>query len=565
MALSKKNPPLLPPRKILVVVTAGGSTNSAPMFEVCKYLHERGHTIEFATFAGREGYANPYPFVSAVHVVGRAITPEEEDRLYILFSEWSWSGNGLRNWIEGKKFFDAFWSETYENLKRVVETTRPDFLFADFHVDAARDMQREYNLPLATMWPQWPYFMCPVPYIPGRVGLEPRVQTSEHASMWDRFNQDIYLLKHPIAFADLFLTTKRMRAKKGLGMLPMLPKPDHLVLVNSFVGLETPKETPPLLHAIGPILSDEYAPLDAELSEFYQTHDRTMFVAFGTHVILSRERLQSLKAGIISTLHAGHVDGVLWAIRGASKAAFAALTDSIIHTTSDGSQITLGSTELLENKHPHLKFVDFAPQRAVLAHPSTRLFFSHVGPSSANESLWHGVPMLSMGIYGDQLPRVLALDSAGVALSVKKETFTPAEIQEKVGKLMRDEEGHFQRNALRMQRIANLASRRKVLAADLIEEFMYDHELRFEICRDDEIAKKENGASGVFNDRGRELRPMHLQTADMRMSALRASNLDLWLVGAAIIGVFTTGIVTVGPQAVSSIYDLACGLLEKFL
>ncbi|KAI8287921.1 udp-glucosyl transferase family protein [Colletotrichum sp. SAR11_57] len=472
MALSKKNPPLLPPRKILVVVTAGGSTNSAPMFEVCKYLHERGHTIEFATFAGREGYANPYPFVSAVHVIGRAITPEEEDKLYILFSEWSWSGNGLRHWIEGKKFFDAFWSETYENLKRVVETTRPDFLFADFHVDAARDMQREYNLPLATMWPQWPYFMCPVPYIPGRVGLEPRVQTSEHASMWDRFNQDIYLLKHPIAFADLFLTTKRMRAKKGLGMLPMLPKPDHLVLVNSFVGLETPKETPPLLHAIGPILSDEYAPLDAELSEFYQTHDRTMFVAFGTHVILSRERLQSLKAGIISTLHAGHVDGVLWAIRGASKAAFAALTDSIIHTMSDGSQITLGSTELLKNKHPHLKFVDFAPQRAVLAHPSTRLFFSHVGPSSANESLWHGVPMLSMGIYGDQLPRVLALDSAGVALSVKKETFTPAEIQEKVGKLMRDEEGHFQRNALRMQRIANLASRRKVLAADLIEEFI---------------------------------------------------------------------------------------------
>ncbi|KAF3797970.1 putative UDP-glucose flavonoid 3-O-glucosyltransferase 3 [Colletotrichum gloeosporioides] len=345
MALSKDNSPLLPARKVLVVVTAGGSTNSgtpngylifsrlicfvftAPMFEVCKYLHERGHTIEFATFAGREGYTNPYPFISDVHVVGRAITPEEEDKLYILLSEWSWSGNGLRNWIEGKKFFDAFWSETYERLKLVIETTRSDFLFADFHVDAARDMQREYNLPLATMWPQWSYFMCPVPYIPGRVGPEPRVQTSEHASMWDRFNQDIHLLKHPIAFAGLFLTTKRMRAKKGL-----------------------------------------------ELSEFYQTHDKTMFVTFGKH--------------------AGHVDGVVWAIRGASKAAFAALTEGVIHAKSHGRQITLSSTELLENKHPHLKFVDFAPQRAVLAHPSTRLFFSHVGPSSANESLWHGVPIL---------------------------------------------------------------------------------------------------------------------------------------------------------------------------
>ncbi|KAF9870956.1 udp-glucosyl transferase family protein [Colletotrichum karsti] len=472
MSISAQNPPILPPRKILVVVTAGGSTNSAPMFEVCHYLHQRGHTIEFATFAGREAYANSYPFVSATHVVGRAITPEEEDKLYVQFSEWSWSGKGLRNWIEGKKFFDSFWSETYDNLKLVIESTQPDFLFADFHVDAARDMQREYNLPLATMWPQWPYFMCPVPYIPGRVGLEPRVQTSEHASMWDRFNQDIYLLKHPIAFADLFLTTRKMRAQKGLGMLPMLPKPDHLVLVNSFVGLETPKETPPLLHAIGPILSDQYAPLDDGLLQFYSTHGRTMFVAFGTHVILSRERLKDLRAGIVSALRAGHIDGVVWAIRGASKTEFAALRDRVVYTSASGIKINLSSEELLENKHPHLMFVDFAPQRAVLAHPSTRLFFSHVGPSSANESLFHGVPMLSMGIYGDQLPRVLALDNTGVALSVRKETFTPGEIEQKVGRLMRDEDGTFRRNALRMERIAVLASRRKVLAADLIEEFI---------------------------------------------------------------------------------------------
>ncbi|KAB5584993.1 UDP-glucosyl transferase family protein [Coniochaeta sp. 2T2.1] len=514
---------LLPPRKILVVVTAGGSTNSAPMFEVCRILHQRGHTIEFATLSAREAYAEPYPFVSAIHVVGRAIKPDEEEALYVRFCEWSWSGKGLRQMIKGKKFFDSLWTETYTNLKSVIEATRPDFLFGDFHVDAARDMQREYRLPLATMWPMWPYFMCPAPYIPGRQGLETRVLTNEDGSLWNRFNQEIYIFKNALPYLDLFLTTRKMRAQKGLGLLPMLSKPDHLVLVNAFVGLETPKDLPPLLHAVGPILSDTYSPLNPALSAFLLKHDKTMFIAFGTHVILSQSRLHQLRAGIMAALSAGHINGIVWAIRGSSTVG-----------------VNLTSAELLANKHPQVLFVDFAPQRAVLAHLSTRLFFTHAGPSSVNESLYHGVPMLTMGIYGDQLPRVLALDAAGVALSVKKETFTPREIENKVGELMADRNGLFRRNSLRMQRIATVTSRRKSLGADLIEEFMYDHELRFE------FSQENGGKERSVGDRGRELRPMHLQTADMRMNWFKARNIDLWLVSLSILSLAVMAVLRIG-------------------
>ncbi|KAB5578105.1 putative UDP-glucoronosyl and UDP-glucosyl transferase family protein [Coniochaeta sp. 2T2.1] len=532
-------------RKILVIVTAGGSTNSAPMFEVCRILHQRGHTIEFTILSGREAYAEPYPFVSAIHVVGRAIKPDEEEALYVRFCEWSWSGKGLRQMIEGKKFFDSLWTETYTNLKSVIEATRPDFLFADFHVDAARDMLREYRLPLATMWPMWPYFMCPAPYIPGRQGLETRVLTNEDGSLWDRFSQEIYIFKNALPYLDLFLTTRKMRAQKGLGLLPMLSKPDHLVLVNAFVGLETPKDLPPLLHAVGPILSDTYSPLDPALSAFLLKHDKTMFIAFGTHVILSQSHLHQLRAGIISALSAGHINGIVWAIRGSSRAQFAALRDHVVYQHSGKNAegtvgVNLTSAELLANKHPQILFVDFAPQRAVLAHPSTRLFFTHAGPSSVNESLYHGVPMLTMGIYGDQLPRVLALDAAGVALSVKKETFTPREIENKVGELMADRDGLFRRNSLRMQRIATLTSRRKSLGADLIEEFMYDHELRFEF-------NQENSGKGrSVGDRGRELRPMHLQTADMRMNWFKARNIDLWLVSLSILSLVVMAVLRIG-------------------
>lgn len=64
-----------------------------------------------------------------------------------------------------------------------------------------------------------------------------------------------------------------------------------------------------------------------------------------------------------------------------------------------------------------------------------------------------------------------------------------------------------------MKRIAHVTAKRKDYAADLVEELMYDNELR-------------------FDDEGKELRPMHLQTADMRMPAYKAKNWDLYAVSA---------------------------------
>lgn len=85
--------------------------------------------------------------------------------------------------------------------------------------------------------------------------------------------------------------------------------------------------------------------------------------------------------------------------------------------------------------------------------------------------------------------------------------------------------GYYQHNVLRMKRIAHVATRRRNHAADLVEELMYDNELRF---------------SKSDHNRRRELRPMHLQTADMRMPAYKAKNWDLHAVCA--LGVDYTGL-----------------------
>ncbi|KAL5691218.1 hypothetical protein EMGR_007144 [Emarellia grisea] len=72
-----------------------------------------------------------------------------------------------------------------------------------------------------------------------------------------------------------------------------------------------------------------------------------------------------------------------------------------------------------------------------------------------------------------------------------------------------------------IQRIAHVASRRKQLGADLIEEVLYDTELR------------------VVG--GTEARPMHLQTADMRMPVYKARNWDLMAVSDVVLGLLGGG------------------------
>lgn len=168
------------------------------------------------------------------------------------------------------------------------------------------------------------------------------------------------------------------------------------------------------------------------------------------------------------------------------------------------------------------------------------LFLTHAGPSSANEGLYHGVPMLAMPIGGDQIQEAMRLVAAGVATSLKKNAFSAEELSRAVEKLLTDCDGEFSRNVLRMQRIAHVTARRKHLAADLIEEFLYDWGLRFELDPDDQPGRELPGSNG---GRGKELSPMHLQTADARMSWLKANNIDLWLISFAVCAVIIAFIV----------------------
>ncbi|EFW98536.1 udp-glucosyl transferase family protein [Grosmannia clavigera kw1407] len=536
--LMEAGPGGLPARRILAVVTTGGFTHAGrcsltPILEVCRLLAARGHTVEFATLGGQESWASGCPFLSAVHVFdGRCPTDEQTEAHYRRMLDWDPS-QGLGPIMQSKYLWDSFWTAEYAGLKQLVnQSTRPpNLILADFFAEAAaKDMMVQFGIPVAVMWPQMPFLMAPVPYIPGQPGFQVDMTlTSEHASVWSRLRNELVVLKALPAILAWMEWTKRMRRAAGVTWRsPAGPKPGYLILVNSFFGLEVPKDLPPLIAPVGPILDDDYPPLSPPFADFLRTHNRTLYVALGTHILLPTSSLHTILYGLILALDAGYINGVIWSIGQKLRDAFN--RSALLARSGQYSSKTLCVGDFLDGKHAdEFLFPLFAPQRAVLDHPHCRLYLTHGGGSSANEALFHGTPVLTLGFFFDQLCNSARLAAAGVGLQLDKANFSSKEICDKVGRILDDvvdsrSNGPITRNVERMRRIARVASRRKYLAVDLIEEVLYDAELRFDAD-------------------GHELRPTHLQTADARMSVWRAKNWDLWALGLGCTVVLPLGLV----------------------
>ncbi|CAG9986160.1 unnamed protein product [Clonostachys byssicola] len=513
-------------RLILALVTTGGFTHAepeidflrftipAPVLDVCQVLAERGHTVDFATLDGQENWVKSYPFIRRVYSLGPGPTEEQyREHWNRMLRHDAKKGVGSEMW-ESKYLWDSFFPVTYKGLRKICldPETRPAFIIADFFAElAAKDMMAELGIPIALMWPQMPFLLAPASYIPGQPGFQAVISTtSEHASLMSRLKNELVMVCAIPSFLGWLRWLTALRRKAGVRYpspikLTASTRPDCLVLVNSFFGLETPKDLPPLISPVGPILTDEFLTLDQPHGSFLDSHSRTAYVALGTHINLPKDVFEKLFRGLIQSLILGHIDGIIWSLPALTRENL----DREQQLEVNGHLLRLG--DLLDNRASSVFFPTYSPQRAVLDHKNTAIFVTHAGGSSANEVAYHGKPALVIPFMFDQLCNAVRLEEAGVGLRLDKFDFTQEEVTSRIALITKDEDGTFARNVLRLRRIARVAARRKHLAADLVEEVLYDDELR------------------RSNKKKMSSRPMHLETADVRLSWFKKNNWDLYL------------------------------------
>lgn len=93
-------------------------------------------------------------------------------------------------------------------------------------------------------------------------------------------------------------------------------------------------------------------------------------------------------------------------------------------------------TKIPEEKPENVLMEKWLPQDDILAHPNIRLFISHCGLGGITEAQFHGVPILGIPIFADQLQNSKAIVNDGWALEIAYNQLTETSLSFTINELL---------------------------------------------------------------------------------------------------------------------------------
>ncbi|KAG1443981.1 hypothetical protein G6F56_010474 [Rhizopus delemar] len=215
-------------------------------------------------------------------------------------------------------------------------------------------------------------------------------------------------------------------------------------IVHNVFGIEVAKSLTPLDHHVGPIMSSSYPEIDSITRNFLDSHHRVVYVGFGQHARTTDQDVELILPNLLRLKQEGHIDGIIWARLDAN------ITDKDI---------------LLPG---------WAPQFAILQHPSTCFFISHGGVGSLIESLYNGVRLFVYPFFGDQLPNARAIQQNGLGEYFDAYLDSPSVFYDRLLRLASDPDQKIQKAVGRFKAYVQISSMNSAAkAADLVEEGVF--------------------------------------------------------------------------------------------
>ncbi|KAI9594169.1 hypothetical protein BDF19DRAFT_446171 [Syncephalis fuscata] len=456
-----------PPLKIAFSAGFGGKSHAVPQLALADILIARGHDASFITYDDVAAvWTADYPKLKPVKLGPNPQSPER-------FREFQ---NSI---LKGKpsllfmistllNAMNMQYPNEYKFFHHWISTNNVDVIICDFFMSGCYDAAYETNTPFVITTSALGFQgHGDMPYASNFLSNIP--STHDKTSFFERFYDKI-ILPATMLWNIKDSIQERQAIYSKLKVTPYMTAPERwrhgLVLINNLFALEPARQLPSNTFLIGPAIPHKYASLSSELSEFMDARKNVVYIGFGGNTILSRSQISTILSSLLVAYDDELIDGVVWGLMRTAD------NHDLIPETVAVNGVVHSIKDMQSGKHAAVRLLNRAPQRAVLEHPSTRLFISHCGIVSLFESLFAGVPILGLPGFGDQPSNAIKLTEKGYGLWLDKTTSTEATIVSTLRRLLAKdsaEAASFKANVLLAQRMIQIADRERMRGADLIE------------------------------------------------------------------------------------------------
>ncbi|NXP37268.1 CGT galactosyltransferase, partial [Leiothrix lutea] len=84
------------------------------------------------------------------------------------------------------------------------------------------------------------------------------------------------------------------------------------------------------------------------------------------------------------------------------------------------------------------KLIEWLPQNDLLGHSNIKAFLSHGGLNSIFETMYHGVPVVGIPLFGDHYDTMTRVQAKGMGILLNWKTMTESELYEALVKVIND-------------------------------------------------------------------------------------------------------------------------------
>ncbi|KAG1227489.1 hypothetical protein G6F67_008417 [Rhizopus microsporus] len=383
-----------------------------------------------------------------------------------------------------KRFFTNFTNEYYKH-RDIIEQKKIDVMLCDHLNIACVQAAKSAKVPSIITLTMALGPDASAPYINSDVANLHR-PTSKGVPFHERLVDRVI---NPLRF---FIGTQSFskiiaQEQMSLGIKPIITPSksweDSIKIVNTAFGFEFPRPVGPLVELVGPIIAQKHSTLNAELQTFLDHHRKVVYVAFGQWAIPKPSDIKLILTALLENMETKHIDGIIWSTRG--------IRDLFPDTITTRSNTTYDVNSFFTNPadNSNIAFVNWAPQVAILHHPSTCLFLTHGGVGSLYETMHAAVPIAVFPFFGDQPATAVSVEHSSIGRWFKR-TLRQDQATELVKDIVDDPTGKYKENISRFKALVQIRNARgKQRGADLVEEVMFTHvngkiEQRRDIRRD---------------------------------------------------------------------------------